>query len=151
MANITLLFLCFLQTGCFVWVARFFSLRLQEATGRNAELQVRIEALQAEWRQSDRELYDRLMTAYAAKLPDAPAQQSTRYEQERVVKLPDPELLDLFSPDDRWFHEDRIKEEIEYRHPELAMLDIDVLKRDYTVTWQDAEKRLRDVQMPLRA
>lgn len=150
MAIPVLLFL--VQAGCLLWAARLFSVRLQEAAKQNAELQQRLDTLQAEWRQSDRAMYDRLTEAYAAKPPDSPIQPTSvaRYEQERVVKLGDPELP-LMDGAAAWMRDDEIKEEIEYSQPELADFSIEDLKSHYAATWQDYEKRWQQAHNPLRA
>lgn len=116
-------------------VARFFLNREKEQT---AEWRAREE----EWRTREKRLTDELLR-YAHVPP-------LEVKQERVAKIPDPDVTPMLNDIDLAMYLDDIKEEIEQIHPEAYQMTPDEVKSRWPTLWTEAERQWKSAHEPLR-
>lgn len=101
------------------------------------------DAIEAAWRERERELTDRI-------LAQAGVKPLIRIDREQIIKVPDPEAAPAETWEEAWHRDDLIKEEIEQVYPEAARLSIAELKTAHPNEWLRFETMLKEQKTPLR-
>ncbi|TXH51085.1 MAG: hypothetical protein E6Q97_19140 [Desulfurellales bacterium] len=124
-----------LCAGSLIWTARFF---LQ----REAQIRADWQNAEQDWRAREKRLTDELLR-YAHVPPLA-------VEQQRVAKIPDPDVTPFLSDIDDAMRADDIKEDVEQLHPEAVGMTPDEVKALWPMEWRAAEANWNAVREPLR-